>query len=207
MGIEPRTVVDFVEWSPTNYFEFKNQSPEDLQTNVLVYPQLLIKYPKMVMKAVASPVMLANRIFPGLRMFLRKLCEAQNPCVLNALARLWYAFTYAAKRHRAEEDEVLSYADELAAITNQMLKSSALDDAVIFYRLVLPKQYWLPKIPKKSEGDDAVNETVWSTMHVFEDGCPLKLCLDCEFKQVLASPAVSNIMEYLFYGSINFAGK
>ena len=207
VGIEGRTVVDFAEWSPTNYFEWQGQTPEDLKTNVLVYPQLLIKYPKQTMKEITSPVTLANKIFPALRVFLRKLCEAQNPCVLNALVRLWYAFTYAAKHHRAEEDEVLSYADELATITSQLFKCSALDDAETFYRLVLPKQYWPCKEQEGLEGDEAVNESVWSTMHVFEEGCPIKLCMDCEFKQVLASPAVSNIMEYLFYGSINFAGK
>jgi hypothetical protein len=168
------------------------------------FPQLLLRYPEKGVYYHASPGTLLYNVFPALRVFLCKLCEAQNTCVLTVLVRLWCSVAAAAKEHPTERDNLLGYADEIAEITREILKSNTLLDTKTFIRIVLPKQYW---VATDKDGDANVNELLWASMHVFEFGFPIWFCIEFKCKHVLASPAVTSIMDYLFYSSINIGEK
>lgn len=200
-----------------------NNAQPSFEDWVIIFPQLMIMHPKAVMKKIGGPAKFTERIKGALRLFLRKLCEAQNPCVLNALVRLWFALTYAAKRHIADETELLEYAKEVASITSELCKCHALYNKGAAYRLLLPKQYWPSNTAaspdndsKESTSDEedkneearrANHEALWCAMHVFRADGPIKLCMDCGFKQVLASAMVVDMMRYLFYNGIDFGDK
>lgn len=180
--------------------EDANQGADLLES----YPLALFLYPQQLMKYSKSPVKIINRIFPTILLFLRQLCEAQNPAVLISLVRLWCAFTVAAKLHRTEDTEMLTYAMKIEVFTNALLSCNALNDPAVFARLILPKEYWLPI---KTHKDHAVTITqqdvAWSLLHVFEEGTPIRYSLDNKFKLLLASPSVVSITETSFYRCTN----
>jgi hypothetical protein len=95
---------------------------------------------------------------------------------------------------------MLAYAKRVEAITGELLNCSALNYRMVFARLILPRKYWLSKdFHEQNVQILSHGETVWSLLHVFEEGTPIRYSLDYEFKLLLASPAVASVMEFLFY--------
>jgi hypothetical protein len=186
-----RTMVDFETWTCKEDGEVDGTKPY-----VQRFPQLYIRHHEWIARA-DNPTALVNQIFPGLRDFLRKLCEAHNPCILDALTRLWCGLTLAAKLHPTDEDVLLGYANNVADITQQLLLCSAFDNPDTFLQLVQTELC----ITEYNKGD----EKLWCAMHVFEAGSPIRRCMDHEFKTVLSSTAVSKIMELLFYSGLNIS--
>jgi len=111
---------------------------EKVRLQLVLYPQLLFIYPNLL-RHLVSAIAVIHDIRVKLLLFLRKLCEAQSIFVLRCLVVLWGELQLAAIKHTSEERMLTEFADEIANITQLLLKCSSLDDANKLQQSIIPK--------------------------------------------------------------------
>lgn len=204
------SVVHFEDWSPSFYQgaplmhkeHRKFQIPLSL---ISLFPHTLFLFPPELLNRIFLDASFYTHIRSALFLFLKKVCEAQNPCILQCLVVLWYLLDSAAKVHISEEADLLHFADEIIHITNELFKCTSMDKLKNVQRLILEPQYCQP-IQKNLDGTfDSV--TYWNMAHIFADNSPIQFCLEHNHKFVLALTQITNITDQLFWGCVNTIPK
>jgi hypothetical protein len=189
-GEKGATILDFKSWYPGE----PRGSSSAFELVAVRKPQILLANPADLARRGSAG--LVGEIFPALRVFLRQLCEAQNPCVLLCLVRLWYGLTHAAQAKPSEGDELLGFANEVVRMVAMLFKARSLEITSNLNQLLLGRKVW------SNPGDK--DDSLWRVMHLFEENSLIALSMECEFKQVLAQPLVSDTVLHLFYETVDF---
>jgi len=169
---------------------------EKMRLQLVLYPQLLFIYPNLL-RHLVSAIAVIHDIRVKLLLFLRKLCEAQSIFVLRCLVVLWGELQLAAIKHTSEERMLTEFADEIANITQLLLKCSSLDDVNKLQQLIIPKKYWGDI--KKSAGHGYRSESYWRLTHMFEENSLIDLAMLYEFKALFSSPHIMDTTRRLFW--------
>ena len=203
------SIVNFADWSPsyyrttpliTHYRKF--QIPLSL---ISLFPHTLFLFPHEYMSKIYLDSSFYSHIRKAIFLFLRKLCEAQNPCILQCLVILWYLLMNSSKVHVSEEADLIEFAEEVVRVTNELFKCPSMDKLKNVQRLILEPRYCMP-IQKNIDGTfDSV--TYWNMAHIFEDNSPIQFCLEHNHKFVLALTQITNITDQLFWGCVDTVPK
>ena len=204
------SVVNFADWSPSYYRNAplvardhrKFQIPLSL---ISLFPHTLFLFPPEYLAKIFLDSSFYSHIRKAIFLFLRKVCEAQNPCILQCLVTLWYLLMNSSKVHVSEEADLIEFADEVVRITNELFKCPSMDKLKNVQRLILEPQYCQP-IQKNLDGTfDSV--TYWNMAHIFENNSPIQFCLEHNHKFVLALTQITNITDQLFWGCVDTVPK
>ena len=204
------SVIDFADWSPNFYRNaplvhkdhHKFQIPLSL---ISLFPHVLFLFPPEIIAKISVDATFYSHIRGALFIFLKKVCEAQNPCILQCLVVLWHLLTAASKVHISEEADLLEFAQEIVKITNELFKCTSMDKLKNVQKLILEPQFCQP-IQKNVDGTfDSL--TYWNMAHIFSDSSPIQFCLDHNHKFVLALTQITTITDQRVWGCINTIPK
>jgi hypothetical protein len=204
------TMVNFEEWSPTYYqtaplVQKDNHRFRIPLSLISLYPQVIFMFPESLLSKVCMDSTFYNHIRLAVFAFLRKVCEAQNPCILQCLVILWHLLMSSSKVHVSEEADLVEFANQVVMVTNELFKCTSMDKLKNVQRLVLAPQFCMP-IEKNVDGTyDSV--TYWNMAHIFNENSPIQFCLEHNHKFVLALAQITNITDQLFWGCVNTIPK
>ena len=204
------SVVRFEDWSPSFYQSMPVVHCEERRFRIPVslislFPHALFLFPPKLLGKISMDASFYSHVRPAVLAFLKKVCEAQNPCILKCLVVLWYLLTAASKVHISEEADLLEFAEEVVGVTNELFKCPSMDKLKNVQRLVLEPQYCQP-IQKNLDGSFH-SVTYWNMAHIFSDNSPIQFCLEYNHKVVLALTQITSITDQLFWGCINTVPK